>query len=86
MSCSSCRRRPLRIFHFGRASTSLYSSRIGREIYRRAGLVMASKNGALQAGWLNGSRNQHIGVNYEPQRKHYGFDRWVREALITCSI
>jgi hypothetical protein len=70
MSCRSCCRRPLRIFSSGRASTSLYSSRIGREIYKRSGLVMASSRTPLQPGWLDSSGNQHICVNDEPKREH----------------
>ena len=35
------------------------------------------KNSALQPSRVNGSRNQHIGVDYQADRKHYRFDRAV---------
>jgi len=41
---------------------------------------------ALQAFGLKRGGNDNIRVHYEPQRKHYRFDLWVRLALITCSI
>src|SRR6266478_1844496 len=42
MSCSNCCLRPLRIRSSGRPRTLLYSSRMGRDTYKRAGRVMAS--------------------------------------------
>ncbi|SRR5260370_30161517 len=44
------------------------------------------QHGALQAGWLDGSGNQYIGVDYQTERKHYRFGFCEREALMILSI
>ncbi len=86
MSCSTCCLRPLRIRSSRRPRTSLYSSRMGRDTYKRAGLVMAISRSALQPRWLNSRGNQDICIDYETERKHYRFGFWDREVAMIWSI